>query len=314
MSDDRLGVVMVHGILSDAKVWQPLQKLIADDAELGFIRTLPFEYATGLKRFHPMRIFPSIDTVADSLKEYLLTEAGEFERLMLVTHSQGGLVAQRHLARMLSDGSGYELARIRRLVLLACPNNGSELLLSLRRNVLGSRHPQEKDLRPINDQVTATLRTVLRDVVHATRLSERTCPIDIKVYAGESDAVVPAASAQSVFPNSAVLPGDHSSILKAKTASHRTFTTLRRLMLTTPAATTSSAPSTCETPAEDLASPPTLQPRDAQQTGTRTITNHVSGGAFHSPLIQAGSVHASFTTPALPAPCPAPDPDGDAKG
>ncbi|MFE8991085.1 esterase/lipase family protein [Streptomyces collinus] len=303
MSDDRLGVVLVHGIRSDAKVWKPLEKLIAEDTELGFVRTLPFEYATGVKRFHPLRIFPSIDTVADSLKEFLATEAGDFDRLMLVTHSQGGLVAQRYLARMLADGSGRELARIRRMVLLACPNNGSELLLSLRRNALGSRHSQESDLRPINDQVTGTLRTVLRDVVHATTVSERTCPIDIKVYAGESDGVVPAASAQSVFPDSAALPGDHSSIVKAKTARHRTFTTLRRLMLTAPGATDQSAPEA----AVEGAVPAAVQPPTSQETDTKTVNNVVTGGTFYSPLIQAGSVRASFPPPAA---APAPDEDG----
>lgn len=274
MSASQLGVVMIHGINSDPKVWQPLQKLITEDEELDFVKTLPFEYATGLKRLHPLRIFPSIDTIADSLKEYLATEAGEFERLMLVTHSQGGLVAQRYLARMLADGAGRKLARIRRIVMLACPNNGSELLLSLRRNALGLRHPQEKDLRPINDQVTATLRTILRDVVHATAVSDRTCPIDINVYAGESDRVVLAASAQSVFPNAAAIPGDHSTILKTKSAEHRTFTTLRRLILTTPTGDALSAVQ--ETPPQ------------------HTVTNTIVGGTSYGPVIQGDSVHISF--------------------
>ncbi|MFE3382345.1 FG-GAP-like repeat-containing protein [Streptomyces anulatus] len=233
MGDSRLGLVMVHGFMSGPKVWEPLRGLIAADRGLGFVEPLPFEYATGLLPVNPLRVFPSIDTVADSLKEYLVTEAGAYDQLLLVTHSQGGLVAQRYLARMLHDGRGAELARIQRLVMLACPSNGSELLLSLRRRALGGRHPQEKDLRPLNDQVSATLRTVVRDVVHATAITDRTCPIPVSVYAGESDGVVSRASAQSVFPDSSALPGDHSSILKADSPQHRTFTALRRLLLAT---------------------------------------------------------------------------------
>ncbi|MGW0827890.1 esterase/lipase family protein [Streptomyces sp. NPDC002845] len=282
MSDGRLGVVMIHGIRSGPKVWQPLEQLIANDEELGFVETLPFEYATGVKRLHPLRIFPSIDTVADSLKEFLATEAGGFERLMLVTHSQGGLVGQRHLARMLADGAGQELVRIKRMVMLACPNNGSELLLSLRRNVLGLGHPQEKDLRPLNDQVTATLRTILRDVVHATAVTDRTCPIDFRVYAGEGDRVVPAASAQSVFPDTAALPGDHSTILKADSAGHRTFTTLRRLILTLPEGADAQPPSTAQALSPD--------PRGA-------VTNIISGGTAYGPVIQGGTVEVSFPSP-----------------
>ncbi|MFM9368470.1 FG-GAP-like repeat-containing protein [Streptomyces sp. Da 82-17] len=233
VGESRLGLVMVHGFMSGPKVWEPLRGLIAADRGLGFVEPLTFEYATGLMPVHPLRVFPSIDTVADSLKEYLVTEAGAYDQLFLVTHSQGGLVAQRYLARMLHDGRGAELARIQRLVMLACPSNGSELLLSLRRRALGGRHPQEKDLRPLNDQVSATLRTVVKDVVHAPAVTERTCPIPVSVYAGESDGVVSRASAQSVFPDSSALPGDHSSILRADSPQHRTFTALRRLLLAT---------------------------------------------------------------------------------
>ncbi|MER5279893.1 FG-GAP-like repeat-containing protein [Streptomyces sp. NPDC002809] len=231
MTESRLGLVMIHGIMSGPRVWDPLRTLISADRELEFVEPLAFEYATGLWLAHPLRVFPSIDTVADSLKEYLATEAGAFDQLLLVTHSQGGLVAQRYLARMLQDGRGGELARIHRIVMIACPSNGSELMLSLRRRAFGLRHPQEKDLRPLNDQVSTTLRTVLRDVVHATSITERTCPIPVSVYAGESDRVVSRSSAQSVFPDSSALPGDHSSILATDSPRHRTFTALRRLIL-----------------------------------------------------------------------------------
>lgn len=233
MGESRLGIVMVHGLMSGPKVWEPLRELIAADRSLEFVETMSFEYATGLFSVNPLQVFPSIDTVADSLKEYLATEAGGFDQLLLVTHSQGGLVAQRYLARMLHDGRGGELVRIQRLVMLACPSNGSELLLSLRRRVLGGRHPQEADLRPLNDQVNTTLRTVVRDVVHASAVTDRTCPIPVSVYAGESDGVVSRTSAQSVFPDSSALPGDHFSILKADSPRHRTFTALRRLVLAT---------------------------------------------------------------------------------
>ncbi|MFE9682656.1 esterase/lipase family protein [Streptomyces sp. NPDC006285] len=282
MSDGRLGVVMIHGIRSGPKVWQPLEQLVAADEELGFVETLPFEYATGVRRLHPLRVFPSIDMVADSLKEFLATEAGNFERLMFVTHSQGGLVGQRYLARVLAEGAGQELARIKRVVMLACPNNGSELLLSLRRNVLGLGHPQEKDLRPLNDQVTATLRTILRDVVHAAAVTDRTCPIDFRVYAGESDRVVPASSAQSVFPDTAALPGDHSTILKADSTGHRTFTTLRRLILTIPEGA-------------DVQPPSTTQALPSDTRGT--VTNIIRGGTAYGPVIQGGTVGVSFPPP-----------------
>jgi hypothetical protein len=214
-------------------MWDPLTQLITADDNLDFVQLLPFSYATGLKRINPTRTFPTFDTAADSLKEYLDTEGEPFSRLMIVAHSQGGLIVQRYLTRMLTAGRGRELARIKRIVLLACPTSGSEIFLSLRRSVLGSSHPQERQLRPLNGPVTDTLRQVMRDVVHADTVTDRTCPIPFSVYAGESDNIVPAPSAQNVFPDARALPGDHSTIARPTSAKHRTYTTLRRLMLST---------------------------------------------------------------------------------
>jgi hypothetical protein len=232
-----LGVVLVHGFNSGPTTWGPLQERIEQDESLGFVRVLPFSYATGVRRWHPLRVFPGINTVADSLKEFVRTEAGAFGDLVVVTHSMGGLVVQRYLARMLADGHGRELARIRRVVMLACPNDGSELLLSLRRGVFGGGHPQEKELRPLNEQVTETRRTLVHDVLHAREVTDRTCPIPFSVYAGDSDRVVSVSSARSVFSDAAALPGDHFSILKVTTPDHRTFTTLRRILHETKAST-----------------------------------------------------------------------------
>ncbi len=227
-----LGVVFVHGILSEPAMWDSFAELIDGDEDLkrADVRVLRFGYATGAVQVHPLRVLPSLDTVADSLKEFLATEAGGFERLVLVGHSQGGLVIQRCLVRMLAEGRGSELERIKRVVLLACPNTGSQFLLGLRRGLL-QRNPQEKALRPFDEQLADTRRTLMRDIVHATEVSARSCPIPFSVYAGESDGVVTPASARDTFPDAAALPGDHTSIARPTSREHRTYTTVRRLIL-----------------------------------------------------------------------------------
>ena len=85
-ADGRLGLVMVHGFMSEPEAWQPLREQFAADPSLDFVRTLAFPYATGLRRIHPLRVFPTLNAVADSLKEYLRTEAGPFENVVMVTH------------------------------------------------------------------------------------------------------------------------------------------------------------------------------------------------------------------------------------
>ncbi|MEV3950110.1 alpha/beta fold hydrolase [Streptomyces halstedii] len=230
MGERQLGVVLIHGFKSAPSMWDPLRNLLTDDIDMGFVETLPFGYDTGLVRLDPREAIPSFDTVADSLKEFLDTEAAGYTRLMLVSHSQGGLITQRYLTRMLTEGRGADLARIRRVVLLACPNNGSQIGLQLRRSLL-RRNPQEQQLRPLNEQINDTQRTVLRDIINAAGVTSRTCPIAFSVFAGESDKIVPRASAQSVFPDAAALPGNHSTIARPDSCTHRTYTSLRRLIL-----------------------------------------------------------------------------------
>ncbi|MGW4985113.1 esterase/lipase family protein, partial [Streptomyces mirabilis] len=129
-----LGVVFVHGITSSAATWNDVRASLAQTEDLADLEPQPpFEYATGLFGNKPLslkkplslsgalRVLPSLDTVADSLVAYLDTEAADFQRLVLVGHSMGGLVIQRFLARMLARRRGTDLARIRRIVLLACP-------------------------------------------------------------------------------------------------------------------------------------------------------------------------------------------------
>ena len=224
------GVVFVHGINSSTKMWDPFAGLIEQDGDLRHLHVLRFGYATGLRQWHPLRVIPSLDTVADSLKEFLATEAAPFARLMLVGHSQGGLVIQRCLVRMLVEGRGRELQRVEQVLLLACPNTGSQLALSLRRGLLRG-NPQEQALRPYDEQLAYTRRMLMDRVVYAREANDHSCPIPFSVYAGESDGVVTAASAQDVFKLAGALPGDHFTIARPTSHAHRTYTTFKRLAL-----------------------------------------------------------------------------------
>ncbi|MEV7278946.1 alpha/beta fold hydrolase [Streptomyces sp. NPDC093111] len=223
-------MVFVHGFRSDPSVWDPLIKLIHTDAELGFVETSAFAYETTLWGLDPRRRVPSLAAIAGSLKEFVDTEAEGVRRLLLVGHSMGGLVIQRFLARMLSEGRGKDLARIQGVILLATPHHGSQLGLFLRRWFLPG-NPQEAMLRPLVDEVAETQGIVMRNVVHAHDVTAGTCPIPFVVYAGETDNIVPLASAQSVFPDAAVLPGGHSDLVRPVDAADRRYRSLRRRII-----------------------------------------------------------------------------------
>ncbi len=133
---------------------------------------------------------------------------------------------------MLHEGRARELARIRAIVMLACPNSGSEYLLSLRKALRYGRHPQAANLTVLNQQVADTQRTVLQRIVNATGLDDLQCPIPFHVYAGNSDRVVTATSAKGAFPGASTLAGNHFSILDPSAPGNRSAETVKHHLLT----------------------------------------------------------------------------------
>lgn len=223
-------VVFVHGLFSSPDTWAPLTGVlgaipeVADEFDFLF-----FTYATRPVTWNPLRRMPDLDTVADHLRGHIDDFTGDYERVVLVTHSQGGLIAQRYLSRMLLAGRGRELARIRRLVMLACPNNGSDLFLLARRGLMPlTRNRQERELKPLQTSVLETQRRVIDGIVRAPDISADRCPIPIVAYAGESDNVVVPASAAGFFPETGVLPGDHFSVIRPAGPDSRIVHAVRR--------------------------------------------------------------------------------------
>lgn len=225
-------VVFIHGLFSSAEIWQHFDQLIRSDPDLSHVTILSFEYSSPKFNLSPLRRIPDYNVLADNLQTYLEIDAADQADIVLVSHSQGGLIVQRFLSRMISKGRGDELARIRRIVMFACPNSGSEIFLIARRGAMFWRHAQERELRPINDSVTDAQQIVLSRIVNAHSVGTGECPIPILAFAGESDNIVTPASARSVFPDTGVLPGDHFSIIRPDSANHRSYTTLKKNLLT----------------------------------------------------------------------------------
>jgi hypothetical protein len=228
----RTGLVFVHGFHSSAQTWAAFAQLVESDTDLGEFVVRPFEYASPLAVLNPLKRIPDFDDVADNLATFLRHDLNGFDRVALVSHSQGGLVVQRFLARTLAAAHGQDLARVRLVVMFACPNSGSELLLFLRKRAWFWRNPQERDLRPVNKAITEAQRIVLHRVVNATGVSATECRIPFMVYAGDQDNIVNSVSAKFVFPNTGVLPGDHFSVVQPTSHDHRTYVALKNNLLT----------------------------------------------------------------------------------
>jgi pimeloyl-ACP methyl ester carboxylesterase len=228
-----VALVTVHGLWSAPATWDRLTSIWQSDEQLRGLRVHAFGYASPKTR-NPLSSprLPNYDDIAQTLAIEYSTVLEEASNLMFVTHSQGGLILQRFLARMIDEGRARELSRVHSVVMLACPNRGSEYLRSVRQVLGVGRHLQAGNLEALDRQVAESQRTVLQRIVNATGVDDYQCRIPFHVYAGSRDYVVPADSAQSVFPNASTLAGDHFSILDPAAPGNRTAEVVKRHILT----------------------------------------------------------------------------------
>jgi tetratricopeptide (TPR) repeat protein/pimeloyl-ACP methyl ester carboxylesterase len=206
-------VVFVHGFTSSPAVWENFLSLLRADSVNTRFELLTFGYPTRLFNVNPKRVIPNIEACAESLDSFLGRHISPSAPLVLVSHSQGGLVVQRFIADMLEAGRGVELHRLVRVVMFACPNQGSDFFLGIRRLIL-RRNPQDRRLRPLDEMLNETRRVVLQRAVYANAVTQTTCPLHISAYAGLEDGIVSRSSAKGLFPYTAVLDSDHSSIIQ----------------------------------------------------------------------------------------------------
>lgn len=195
-------LVTIHGFWSSPATWDRLDAIWIADEQLRGLRIHPFRYPSPKRPLLPLstKRVPDYDDLAQTLATEYRVGLAEASNVAIVTHSQGGLILQRFLAWMLDQGRSRELARIRSIVMLACPNGGSEYLRSIRRVPWFGHHPQAGSLKVLDRRVADTQRTVLERIVNATGVDDRQCRIPFHVYAGDSDKIVTAASAQGAFP------------------------------------------------------------------------------------------------------------------
>ncbi len=99
-------IVFIHGLFSTAKVWREVESLVTADSALAEFDVLQYEYTSWRFNFNPRRRIPDFNVLADGLGTFLSVRAADYKRLVLVSHSQGGLIVQRYLSRMLHGGRG----------------------------------------------------------------------------------------------------------------------------------------------------------------------------------------------------------------
>ncbi|GAA3249461.1 hypothetical protein GCM10010532_095640 [Dactylosporangium siamense] len=224
-----MAVVLVHGLFSSNATWDNMTRLIAADRDLGRVRTALCDYPSPRFQLNPLRRIPDFYDLAESLRTFLRSDLAAYDHLFLVTHSQGGLVAQRMIARASAETD--LLARIRGVMMIACPNDGSELALAMRKYAFFWRHPQERELRPFNRENKDARRVIQQYIARRNDDPVGSPRIPFSTYSGMSDNVVKGVSAWAEFGEIGAFPGDHSSVVRPQHAGERVYVALRGHLL-----------------------------------------------------------------------------------
>lgn len=222
----RLAVVFIHGLFSSPATWDEMRALLSVDDEMATVRAYFFGYHTSVRARTITQVTPSLDDVADSLSTYLRHQVQESE-VVLVCHSQGGLVALRMVARHVVGPPPWDGPKVRLLLLYACPLLGSTFGRRVRR-LFFTDHAQEKSLRPLDPATAESIRRVLT-LTQAP--SEPLSELQVLAVAGASDGIVTPTSAKGFWQAVETVPGDHSSIIRPTAATDGSYVILRKRLL-----------------------------------------------------------------------------------
>lgn len=123
MSGDLL--VLVHGLAgTPAKHFRSLLEVIEnDDAFDDSTCVQTFMYNSAKTAIFPWQYDPDLKTVGSLLSSFLENKALEHERIVLIAYSAGGLVIRQALLEL----NPYAIARLSKVIYIACPLEGSDL-------------------------------------------------------------------------------------------------------------------------------------------------------------------------------------------
>ncbi len=141
MSGKRL-ILFIHGLGGSIKTWKMFGEVIAADMTLSDQYDLDYYvYPTSLVTWRFWRPIPKIQDLADGLKSYIDNKSREYDSIVLVCHSLGGLVGRYYILKEIKNRA---IIKATKMILYATPNNGASLAHVGR--LLSWRHYQIKQL------------------------------------------------------------------------------------------------------------------------------------------------------------------------
>jgi hypothetical protein len=214
-------LMFVHGLGGRSETtWGQLPTFLnADDEVANRFDVRFFSFPTSLIRLPFMKRASKIQELADGLRTQIDHEP--YDRISLVCHSLGGLVARRYLVEEVKRKAPL---KVDRMALFAVPNNGAELATVAQ--YLSWRQQQIRQLCTNSDVIEFLNEDwVTFDVQSKIRL---------KFVIGTEDRVVDRFSAKGYWGNAdteTIIGRGHIDIVKPDHATDLTVTVLRNFLL-----------------------------------------------------------------------------------
>lgn len=203
--------MLIHGFMSDQHCWDALGLLLSNDKRIQnrFDHIECFEYRTSLWGNRNESSYPQLRDVANKLAVFLALPRFAGRELVLVGHSQGGLIIQAYFALLLESRQARLLRWVRQAIFVATPNLGSIFMDRtrrltdhiLRRFTHAFLNPQERLLRALQPEIMEIQKLVMDRVVAAApaMISDERWPVPLQCFYGTDDKIVLKISAQSFF-------------------------------------------------------------------------------------------------------------------
>lgn len=228
-------ILFIHGLGGHSTgTWGKFPDLIRADPQLSTQFDIAFyAYPSSVLGLNLVfwRRKPRIQLAAAGLRTEIDVRYSNYARIVLVSHSLGGLVARKYLLEEILDGRQL---RVTQAVLFAVPNDGADLARFGKSLPITSVQVKQvcKDSDFIAELNTAWARPGMR---------ERVCWLYVR--AGR-DSIVDERSTAGYWGNpnvKTVIDADHLTLVKPKDADDLTFKVLTHFLLDAPSVQTTAA-------------------------------------------------------------------------